>query len=168
MTLPRPTSDHQRAALKLAVRRQIKASGGQGSAAVITRVRQQQLSEYASQRADHEQVHMPLDVALDLMLDSGEPVLIRALCTLAGGVFVELPSADSDGAWATEISELIKEFGEANSKALRALSVGNTITAEEIARYELLREMNEFIEKAVALKTHMERVVEDGGRGDLS
>ena len=98
MTLPRPTTDHQRAAIKGLVRRQVKACGGQESAATITRVGPKTLSDYGNAHTEkYRDIQMPVDVLMDLTLDGG-PVALIGLCRIAGGAFVPLPDASADAA----------------------------------------------------------------------
>jgi hypothetical protein len=95
----RPTSDSARRQLKLATQRTVQMCGGQDSAAMVTRVGRNTLSDYANTGNErHKDSHMPVDVLADLMLDCrdrGEvaPLLV-ALCELAGGTFVRVPEPD--------------------------------------------------------------------------
>ena len=124
MSLSRASSDKDRARLKLAVRRQVKACGGQESAASITRVGPQTLSDYGNSLTDrHRDTHCPLDVLLDLTLDGG-PVALVELCRIAGGVYVPLPTTGAASDWAREIADVAREGGEAVARLCEALSSG--------------------------------------------
>lgn len=90
----RPTTDHDRAALKSAFRRLVRSGGGQLEAAQATRVGQQALSRYGS--PNHPGEHVPVDVLMDLTIDTDDADVIRAMCRLANGVFVPLPKTQGN------------------------------------------------------------------------
>ncbi len=164
MSLSRASSDKDRARLKLAVRRQVKACGGQESAASITRVGPQTLSDYGNHLSDrHRDTHCPLDVLLDLTLDGG-PVALVELCRIAGGVYVPLPTTGAASDWAREIADVAREGGEAVARLCEALSSGGIITADEIRAMELRREVAEAIEALVAVDRHLLRIEESEER----
>ncbi len=164
MSLARASSDKDRARLKLAVKRQIKACGGQESASSITRVGPQTLSDYGNHLTErHHDTHCPLDVFLDLTLDGGVGALVE-LCRLSGGVFVPLPTTGTAADWAREIGDVAREGGEAVSRLCEALSSGGIITADEIRAMELRREVAEAIEALVAVDRHLLRIEESEER----
>ncbi|WP_319773958.1 hypothetical protein [Breoghania sp.] len=160
MSLSRASSDKDRARLKLAVRRQVKACGGQETAALITRVGPQTLSDYGNHLSDrHRDAHCPLDVLLDLTLDGG-PVALVELCRIAGGVYVPLPTTGVASDWAREIGDVAREGGEAVARLCEALAEGGTITAAESRAMELRREVAEAIE-ALAHVDHRLKQIEE-------
>lgn len=71
--------------VKAATRTLIKNCGGLESAATMTRVGTSSLSDYCS--VEKEDVFIPLDVALDLQIESGTFPLTEALAALSGGSF---------------------------------------------------------------------------------
>lgn len=73
--------------IKAATRRLYDACGGQESAAMVTRVNQQALSRYGS--VNEGGAYIPVDVALDLMLDSGDVGLLKVMADAAGYHLVE-------------------------------------------------------------------------------
>ncbi|QKV18740.1 hypothetical protein [Oricola thermophila] len=93
----RATNEHQRAALKAAVRHAIRRCGGGATAQDATRVNAAALSKYGS--GDWPDNHVPVDVALDLDLDAGEPVILSALAREQGYDLrrVEPVAAEGDG-----------------------------------------------------------------------
>lgn len=156
----RPTSDKARAELKAAVRAQVLASGGQSSAADITRVSQQTLSRYGS--INHPDEHAPIDVLLDLILDTGDAVVLRRLCQLAGGAFVPLsefgieagPRAGSNAPpdfWTKALLEAVGRGGEAAAKLSTALADDGDISADEINDLNIRASLSGAIEALLVL-----------------
>ena len=112
----RPTTDHDRAALKAAFRKLMRAGGGGVAVSEATRVGQQHLSRYGS--VNHPNDHAPLDVVADVTIDSDDAVVVRALCRLANGVFVPLPRASAAVPnWPAAVGTAVKR-GEAGALAL--------------------------------------------------
>lgn len=169
MKLPRPSSDHQRRALKIATARFVGQCGGQESAASVTRVGHQALSDYGNTTSDrHRDTFMALDVVLDLALDrlaAGEtPSLLVDLCRLAGGAFVPLPRKGADGAWAQEVADAVREGGEAASAVCQALADDGAVSAEEIRERRIIEEISEAIEALATLRAHCESVAAEEAR----
>lgn len=161
MTLPRPTTDHQRAAIKGLVRRQVKACGGQESAATITRVGPKTLSDYGNAHTEkYRDIHMPLDVFMDLTLDGG-PVALIGLCRMAGGAFVPLPDASAGTAWAAEVGEAVRKGGDAAARICAALADDGDVTADEIAEHAIIEHLSEAIDALVRLRSHAAQVLEE-------
>ncbi|SDT96700.1 hypothetical protein [Stappia sp. ES.058] len=161
MTLQRPTSDHQRAAIKGLARRQVQACHGQESAASITRVGGQTLSDYGNARTEkYRDIHMPLDVLMDLTLDGG-PVALIGLCRMAGGAFVPLPQPGEGSAWAVEVGEAVRKGGDAAARICAALADDGKVDAAEIAEHAILDHLAEAIDALVRLKSHAAQVLED-------
>jgi len=93
VTVHRPTSADDLRALKVTTQRTVRLCGGQDSAASITRVSRQQLSDYCNTENDrHRDTFVPADVMADLIVDCAErgevAPLLETLCALAGGRFV--------------------------------------------------------------------------------
>ena len=127
----RPTSDHDRAALKGACDRAVKRAGGVTALANLTRVKVAALSKYGNGcEPDH---FMPLDVAADADMVAGAPVILSALAAIEGFAVVSLPSPVPPGGPTTGmVGNLIKESGEVSAAVLAAMADG-TITPNERA-----------------------------------
>lgn len=89
----RAANDHQRAALKAATRHALRQCGGGSLAQDATRVNAAALSKYGS--GDWPENHVPLDVALDLDLDAGEPVILSALAREEGFALQRIETSDT-------------------------------------------------------------------------
>lgn len=82
MTPLRPTTPKELLRLKAASRRAVELAGDVTAVERITRVRKAALSKYT---AVHETAYfMPVDVALDIDRDTGEPVILREMAALEG------------------------------------------------------------------------------------
>ncbi|MEJ8474479.1 hypothetical protein [Roseibium algae] len=160
----RPTTDHDRLALKRAVRQLLRASGGQASAAEVTRVGQPALSRYGSR---HHEDQMPVDVLADLTIDADDPVVVRELCRLANGAFVPMRRKGGHGdlcvrgVWGAEIAAAVREGGEATAKLCTALADNGKVDPHEIRDMDLIRELHESIEAQVVLLHHCEQVMRE-------
>lgn len=148
----RPSTPHMRVALKAAIRRALDLAGGGDSFANATRVDAPRLSRYASANAAE---HMPLDVALDLDLDIGRPVVLAALaaqqgCSVVPGPAVAGPPDAALGA------ALLRETAEVAAALMEALADGAIDRAE---RRRLLKEIDE----ASALLTRLRHALEGQG-----
>jgi len=155
-------SDATYRALKAAARMAIREAGGLESAAAVTRVERSSLSRYEQPGAD---LFMPADVMLDLDAANGVPHLTRELARRLGHVLIELPRLDGTGVWGRHLGDVAKECGEAIAVVGAALSVGGTITAEEVRGLDILREVDEAIERLVVLKAALTRLEQDEGKG---
>lgn len=164
MKLSRASSDHQRAALKQAVRRQLRAMHGQEAAAAVTRVTGPTLSDYANALNPRcTDMHMPIDVLADLTLDGG-PVALVEICRVLGGAFVELPDAQIGGVWAAEVAEAVRRGGEAAGGLCLALADDGEVSAKEIADGDIIALMSGAIDAFVTLRSHCMRVLEVEGQ----
>ncbi|WP_297842850.1 phage regulatory CII family protein [uncultured Roseibium sp.] len=157
----RPTSEQDRAALKAAARRLVRSGGGQTEAALATRVGQQHLSRYGS--PNHPNEHMPIDVLMDLTIDTDDADVIRTLCRLANGVFVPLPrTSDAVTNWPAAVGKAVKRGADAAEAICTALNDDGQITPEEIADLEILNKLSAAIEALVVLQTYARSA---GGEG---
>lgn len=152
MSVLRPTTEHQRRQMKAVVRRLLELAGGVTSFEHTTRVKAPALSKYAS--ADDATSHMPIDVAMDLMMDTGSNGILSVMAAMLG---LKLVALDADGRGAplpdvADISELVRD----NSNVITALSValadGVMTPAEE-------RQISNEIEKNVLELRTMQRKV---------
>lgn len=158
--MTRPSDDQARLALKTALRAQVRACGGQEAAADVTRVGQQTLSRYCA--ASHPNEHVPVDILLDLVLDTGDPAVLRRLCQLAGGAFVPLsefgtetgPRAGSNatpGFWTKALLEAVGRGGEAAAKLSTALADDGEISVHEITELHIRESLSGAIEALLVL-----------------
>jgi hypothetical protein len=132
MTQLRASTDHQRHALMGAVRHALKLCGGGACAEHVTRVNAPVLSKYGS--GEHPDAHMPLDVALDIDLHAGEPVLARALAALQG---YRLEKETGAGATApasvlAALGPLASDHGHLVSAIVAAAEDGTLTEAEKV------------------------------------
>ncbi|MFK4824818.1 phage regulatory CII family protein [Paenochrobactrum sp. BZR 588] len=88
----RPTNEQQRRQLKAVVRRLLEMAGGVSSFEHVTRVQAPALSKYGS--LDDAAAHMPIDIAMDLMLDTRSNGILSAMAAMLGFKLVAL---DADG-----------------------------------------------------------------------
>ncbi|MBO6759151.1 MAG: hypothetical protein JJ902_22695 [Roseibium sp.] len=157
----RPTTEHDRAALKAAVRALTRACGGQDRAAMATRVGQSTLSRYGSIAHPHE--HVPLDVLMDLTIDADDPDVVRTLCRMANGVFVPLPKPSVvPTTWTAALGAAVKSGGEAADTICRALNDDGQITPEEIADFEIIEKLSAAIEALAVLQLYARQVCGEG------
>lgn len=96
--------------LKAATRALVRASGGQESGATITRVRHQALSDHGNHNKPN--CFMPIDVAGDLMMDSGDTSVLRVLAHLVDCEVIPLPKVAGNGALQNAMGQTSKEIGD--------------------------------------------------------
>lgn len=167
----RPTSDQARAALKAAVRVQVRACAGQEAAASVTRVSQQTLSRYGS--INHPDEHAPIDVVLDLVLDTGNAAVLQRLCQLAGGAYVPLSEFGADATpragsnappdfWTKALLEAVGRGGEAAAKLSTALADDGDISATEIYNLNIRASLSGAIEALLVLDRFAAKVEGEG------
>lgn len=158
--LIRPSSDHDRAALKLAVKRLLKCAGGQAHAAEATRVSTAQLNGYANPHMPD--CHMPIDILADLTIDADCAVVLEALCRIGNGAFVPLPRAGARGRWGHEVGEAVREGAEAAAALCAAMADDGDVTAGEIRERRIIEELSEAIEALCVLRQHCNDVLAGG------
>lgn len=88
MVKMRPTTEQERQALKAAVRRLLPMAGGVSAFEKMTRVNASALSRYGA--PDEAINHMPIDVAMDLMLDTGSNGIVSVMAARLGYKLVAL------------------------------------------------------------------------------
>lgn len=158
--MTRPSSEQARLALKTALRAQVRACGGQEAAADTTRVGQPALSRYASPH--HPNEHVPVDVLLDLILDTNNPSVLRQLCRQAGGVFVPLPNTNKTPMiWTKAVFEAVGHNGKAVDAFGRALADDGDVSAQEIRDMNIREHLARLLETVVLLDRFAEQVLED-------
>lgn len=167
MKLPRPSNEHQRAALKRASAHQVRQAGGQEAAAALTRVGRQTVQTYCSAAADHADVYMPLDVLLDLTLDAvardEAPVLLREICALSGGAYVAGPGVAGAAAdWGRMLAAVAGQHGEAVAAVCQALADDGQVSADEVRSLRIRDLLSRVIESLTAMRARADQLLEDG------
>lgn len=140
MSALRPSTDHQRNALKKATKRALRAAGGGASFQHATRVAEAQLSRYAG---DSYPDFMPIDIALDCDLDAGSPVIAASLAVIQGYRLVREPAAGAGAATMTDLAAVVRETADVTTALIGALEDG-AVTPAEAER------LNQEIEEAIA------------------
>lgn len=157
---PRLFSDHVYQSLKTAMRQNVRAVGGQEVAATLSRI-----GHFASfgrycRRQDVE--HAPVDVALDLDHEAGEPHVLRAMAQALGYVVIPLPSATASPEWFAHAGRMATEAGQMLSGISDALADDGKVDAAEIRRLALLDHCEQAIEAFVSVKETLTRIVTEG------
>lgn len=165
MKLPRPSNEHQRAALKRASAHQVRQAGGQEAAAALTRVGRQTVQTYCSAAADHADVYMPLDVLLDLTLDAvardEAPVLLREICALSGGAYVAGPGASGAAAdWGRLLALTVGSGGAAAAAVCQALADDGQVSADEVRFLSIRELLSAAIDNLSALRARADQLLE--------
>ncbi|NBN78700.1 hypothetical protein GWI72_10520 [Microvirga tunisiensis] len=165
MKLPRPSNEHQRAALKRASAHQVRCAGGQEAAAALTRVGRQTVQTYCSAAPDHADVYMPLDVMLDLTLDAvardEPPLLLREICALAGGAYVAGPAAAGVATdWGRLLAAIAGQHGEAVAAVCQALADDGQVSADEVRALNIRELLSRVIESLTAMRTRADELME--------
>lgn len=154
----RPTSDHERIALKAVTRRALQMAGGPDSFSQATRVKTAALSKYGA--GQEEASFLPIDVALDLDRDIGTPVVTEALASALGYRLV----AKGDGADKTlcyrDIRAVSREMHELVDAAMLAQEDGD-VSPEELR--SILKEGEDAIQ---AIRRMMECAIASVKGGD--
>ena len=135
----RKTSDATRAFLKTVSRRVIECCGGVSSAESITRVNNSHLSKYQSRSEDNAGTFMPIDVALDLDMDCGEPIITRAMAESQGFRLVINDTSDDELPCAQKLLNKVSTISHSHADLTQALIVAASdgeITPNEVTDIE--------------------------------
>lgn len=156
---PRPTNEHERLMLKSIVRRLLQVAGGVTSFAIATRVEAPALSKYAS--PDDAAAHIPFDVAMDLMRDTGSVSLLAAAAEMLGYDLVPRDQSPQAAALpdANDVSKLIQENTGVVSAVCSAIADG-VVTPEEGRR--ICTEIDEEQRFLDGLRRKVQRSVKGG------
>jgi hypothetical protein len=155
-------SDLERRALKNVVGHAVKLAGGQENAVNVTsRIsRAAAFSDYAN--AALEDRHCPIDVAIELDQFNVEPLILKTMARMTGQALIPLPRITaSDTPLGRITGEAMKEVSDVFGTLGRQLEDG-TLSAIEGPFLE--REIDEAVEKLLALKLQARAVVERGSR----
>lgn len=118
----RPTSEQLRAELKAVVRRAMRVAGRAECFQHATRVKAPVLSKYVGTAfPDH---HMPLDVAADLEMETGQPLIAAALAALNGCRVVPDAAHAVSGFALADVSGLMAAGHRLTSELLSAFEDG--------------------------------------------
>lgn len=145
------------AALKAGTRRLVDQAGGATSASQITRLDAPRLSRCG---ALSESMFLAVDVISDLETDTGDPILTRILARQAGFVLVPAPVAGAR-LGATDIGCLVKESGGVVSGLVASLEGDNRVTAQDARRFDLLRQSEELVDIAMAIRNGIAALTEE-------
>lgn len=147
----RASSDHDRLALKAAVRLALKRVGGGDCFCHATRVGAPALSNYAN--ANRDDSHMPLDVALDLDRDAGAPIIAGALARMNGYRLVPLQASGGDQPDLGDIAVIARETGDVVSALATALADGGVDSREAADIRREIEEANAALNRLAAKLT---------------
>lgn len=153
----RPTTDHDRAALKRAVKRLIGNGGGQMHMAEATRVGGTQLNGYGN--PNMPDCHIPIDILADLTIDADDPRVVVELCRIANGAFVPLPKPGANCQWGQEVAHAVREGGTAAAALCTALADDGDVSADEIRDQNIMAELSAAIEALCQLRSHCDQVL---------
>lgn len=118
--ISRPTSDHDRAALKAAVARAVRRAGGPTALATQTRGTIATISRHAAAHDDDH--YMPVDVAADADMAAGAPIILTALAAIEG---YTLRRADAAVHFCPGmVGALIRETADVSASVLEAMADG--------------------------------------------
>ncbi|MDP8249600.1 phage regulatory CII family protein [Pseudochrobactrum saccharolyticum] len=153
----RPTTGKFRRGLKAVVRRLLEMSGGVTSFEQVTRVKAPALSKYGS---PDDEMHMPLDVAVDLMMDTGSNGILSFIAAELGYKLVALDAQHFDGDLPSidDVAQVISSLNAVVQEYAQVSKDGRVTPAER------RRVFNE-IEKAVQKLRSFQRMVDAATTG---
>jgi len=144
--------------LKAATHALLDQFGGQGSAALFTRVSQQTLSRYCGFEDDNVERFVPIDVVVDIELKLGNPIVTRALAGLSDHLLIKRPIAiatSKDNA--RQLGVVAKECGEVIS-AFAEVVADDKIEVNEAKCVR--KEAMETMAVMAALVEHMDQIIQ--------
>ena len=141
--------------LKAKVRKLVKRAGGVEAAADLTRVSKSNLSNYAN---PNRNVHVPVDVLLDLERDAHDPIVTRALASLQGYVLLKVAATGEDAELLRDALAIGAGAGEVFAEVEAALADDGQVDARERARIEA--KVDRLMECLATAKAHL-RPVQD-------
>lgn len=145
--------------LKAATRAMVRDGfGTQAAAASATRVGQGQISDYCSTAPEQAETFMPVDILADLVAESGETALLKALAESANCLLVPLPVGHTAGLVAERTGRSATEFGQMMERVGTALRDGRIVEREARSILAEIRDvMVELSALAEAVKAATER-----------
>lgn len=150
----REISEDELRKLKSATHYGLKLAGGPDSVENVTRVRQGQLSKYASNGPEHVESFMPIDIAVECDRLAGQPIIIGRAAALLGYRLVrDAGEAASGGLTDRDVNALSAELGDF-MRAYHTASEDNHLDSSE--RRQLRLELGELIRKATEINEKLE------------
>ncbi|MCF7645008.1 hypothetical protein KQ944_07995 [Bacillus subtilis] len=156
----RPTTEHDRQALKAAVRRLLPMAGGVSAFEKVTRVNASALSRYGA--PDEAINHMPIDVAMDLMLDTRSNGIVSIMAAQLGFKLVSLGNQNFGSTLPDigDMSRLSKSVSDVMQEYAQAISDG-AITPREKQQIDI--EIEEAVQMLRAFQHKIDGATSKGG-----
>lgn len=153
----RPSTPQQRRQLKAISRRLIEMAGGVSSFEHATRVKAPALSKYCS---PDDELHMPADVLLDLMLDTGSIAPLSHLAEIFGYKMVALDAQPQSAALPniSDIALLMRDGSNVADAISQAVADGHISPAEA-------RKISDFLEHLITDAQALQRKVKHAVSG---
>lgn len=150
-------------ALKTATRLSVRAIGGQEAACYVTRIDSHvTIGRYGRPQ---EVLHFaPVDVAIDLDHEAGDPHILRAMAQALGYVVIALPPANAGPEWTGHLGRVARESGEVLAQLGTALADDGKIDAEEIRHLGLRDHVRDAIEALTAADRALAEIEAEGAR----
>lgn len=158
----RKTTGPVRQALKAAVRRALILAGGGDSVQYATRVKAPALSRYASSQEEHQENHCPIDVALDLDLEAGQPVITTLMARAQGyDLHPTEPAIYSDIPWCSKLGAIARQDGLLHGMIGEALADGQINALEAKC---IVDEIDRHMDQLRSLRARVEAEGAQGGK----
>lgn len=153
----RPTSEQDRQEVKAVVRRSLTMAGGVSAFEKVTRVNASALSRYGA--PDEVDYHIPLDVVLDLCIDTGSNAIIAVVAARLGYKMVSLgnqcfgsslPDIGDVSRMSGAVSDVMQEYAQAIADGAITPREKQQINIEIEEAVHLLREFQRRINSSAA------------------
>ncbi|UCA44329.1 MULTISPECIES: phage regulatory CII family protein [unclassified Pseudochrobactrum] len=156
----RPTTEQDRQALKAAVRRLLPMAGGVSAFEKVTRVNASALSRYGA--PDEAINHMPIDVAMDLMLDTRSNGIVSIMAAQLGYKLVSLGNQNFGNTLPDigDMSRLSKSVSDVMHEYAQAIADGS-ITPREKQQIDI--EIEEAVQMLRAFQRKVDGALSKGG-----
>ncbi|MDM8344164.1 hypothetical protein P8H26_02025 [Pseudochrobactrum sp. sp1633] len=156
----RPTTEQDRQALKAAVRRLLPMAGGVSAFEKVTRVNASALSRYGA--PDEAINHMPIDVAMDLMLDTRSNGIVSIMAAQLGYKLVSLGNQNFGNTLPDigDMSRLSKSVSDVMQEYAQAIADGS-ITPREKQQIDI--EIEEAVQMLRAFQRKVDGALSKGG-----
>ena len=156
----RPTTEQDRQALKAAVRRLLPMAGGVSAFEKVTRVNASALSRYGA--PDEAINHMPIDVAMDLMIDTRSNGIVSIMAAQLGYKLVSLGNQNFGNTLPDigDMSRLSKSVSDVMQEYAQAIADGS-ITPREKQQIDI--EIEEAVQILRAFQRKVDGALSKGG-----
>ncbi|HWD12127.1 MAG TPA: phage regulatory CII family protein [Pseudochrobactrum sp.] len=156
----RPTTEQDRQALKAAVRRLLPMAGGVSAFEKVTRVNASALSRYGA--PDEAINHMPIDVAMDLMIDTRSNGIVSIMAAQLGYKLVSLGNQNFGNTLPDigDMSRLSKSVSDVMQEYAQAIADGS-ITPREKQQIDI--EIEEAVQMLRAFQRKVDGALSKGG-----